>query len=99
MLVLNTFPINNWDEHNPMLSDPCIRVPEGSQLITAFDDFVGDIRVTYCGDPTVREVTVYCRVYTDGSMIDPRDLDEWKHLASFFHRERNKAMHVFYRPR
>jgi hypothetical protein len=96
MHVLNTFPINNWA--TPTLSEPSIRVPQGSDLITAFDDFVGDIRVAYCGDPTQPEVIVYFRVYTDGAMIDPRELKEWRHLASFFHREQNKTMHVFYRP-
>jgi len=99
MLVLNTFPINNWDGYDPTLSDPCVMVPEGSQLITAFDDFVGDIRVAYVGNPAAQQVKVYCRVYTDGSMIEPQDLDAWKHLASFFHRQQNKTVHVFYQPR
>lgn len=96
MVVINTRSINNWA--TPALSEPCISVPHGSELITAFGDFVGDIRVAFVGDPTQPDVKVYCRVYTDGAMIEPREMVEWKHLASFFHPEQNKSMHVFYRP-
>ena len=96
MRVFGSFPINNWGDQAAWAHPPCIRVPAGADLMSAFEDLEGDIRVSFIADPSQPQVMVRCLVFTDGDAVE--GLGDYKLLASFHHRRTNRVLHVFYEP-